>query len=260
MRARGVLISLLVLGGIASAGGEPKPTPVDIKPFRDKLLVFEDAQGGTYVVLPGSEGRLWYGTSGKKVYEQIVVNRFSNGETGAWSVGVWAPRMSGLTPATVQRRDDGTFERFCDAKHAPLTAVPADHAKQVVDKLAFLSSAVTRRAHLFARDDAGVYYYVDNVAKQYGGSGYRVFVGKKGAMKQLPLTDVATDSAGEVYSTRSGDVRFVIDTNDATKNTAAWIKGAKRIPLSLLDVDVNSHIIWADLGIYQFLGTPCDEL
>ena len=36
------------------------------------------------------------------------------------------------------------------------------------------------------------------LAKAYGGEGYRVFSGKKGAMKQLPLTDVAHDTGGDV--------------------------------------------------------------
>ena len=36
-----------------------------------------------------------------------------------------------------------------------------------------------------------------------------MFVGKKGAMKQLPLTDVASDTAGEVFATKTGDLRLV---------------------------------------------------
>jgi hypothetical protein len=32
--------------------GDPKPTPVDIKAIRDKLSLYEDAQGGIYVVNP----------------------------------------------------------------------------------------------------------------------------------------------------------------------------------------------------------------
>src|SRR3569623_805309 len=76
----------------------------------------------------------------------------------------------------------------------------------------------------------------------------------------LPRTEVARDTAGEVYSTKSGDVRFVIDTGDSARNAAFWIKGEKKSPLSILDVDANSRIIWGELGIYTFLGTPCDEL
>jgi hypothetical protein len=262
MRARvafSVLGLICALATLAVAGGEPKPSVVDVKAIKDKLLLFEDTQGGIYLVVPGSDARVFFTSNGKQAYEQIIVTKGTNGD--AWSLGTWAPRISGTAPATVQRKDDGTFERWCGNEgQMALKPVPADRAKLVIGKLQFLSSAITRRAHLFARDDAGVYYYVDEVAKAYGGQGYRVFVGKKGAMKQLPLTDVARDTAGEVYATKSGDVRFVIDGSDTKKDTAFWIKGEKKSPLSILDVDANSRIIWGELGVYSFLGTPCDEL
>lgn len=258
MRARNAILLLLFLSGIAAAD-DPKPKPVDVKAIRDKLMLFEDAQGGTYVVLPGPDGRLFYGTTAKAVYEQIVVSRSTDGD--AWSFGVYAPRLSGITPAIVQRRKDtGAFERWCDEASMPLKLVPADRAKPMLAKIQFMTSGLIRRAQFFARDDAGVYYYVDQLAKAYGGQGYRVFSGKKGAMKQLPLTDVAHDTGGDVFSTKSGDVRFVVDANDHTKNSAYWIKGDKKRELTILDPDVNSRVIFKDLGIYTFLSTPCDEL
>jgi hypothetical protein len=86
-----------------------------------------------------------------------------------------------------------------------------------------------------------------------------VYVGKKGAMKQMPLTDVASDSAGEVFSTRSGDLRLVRQT-DGTKDSMTWVKGGKRLELVGLDTEVNSAVIFRDLGIYAFLGTLCDDV
>lgn len=264
MRARAAIFACLAclacLAGVASA--DPKPKSIDVKAFRDKLLVFEDTAGGTYIVLPvidGADSRVWFAKSASKsAYEQIVVTRFLDGGAGTWSFGLWAPRISGISPASVQKEPDGTYLRFCgDDNKISLKPVAADRAKQIVDKMSFLTSGIVHRAHLFARDDAAVYYYVDMVAKQYGGAGYRVFVGKKGAMKQLPLTDVAVDSAGEVYSTKNGDIRFVTDNG---KSTASWIKGEKKKELSVLDLDVNSHIIYSELGVYEFLGTVCDEL
>jgi hypothetical protein len=258
MRARNAILLLLALTGIAAAD-DPKPKVVDVKAIRDKLLLFEDTQGGTYVVLPGADGRLFYGTNTKVVYEQILVSKGSNGD--AWSFGVYAPRLSGVTPAIVQRRsDNGAFERWCDEASMPLKLIAADKAKPMLEKLQFMTNAMIRRPQFFARDDAGVYYYVDQLAKQYGGEGYRVFSGKKGAMKLLPLTDVAHDTGGDVFSTKSGNVRFVIDANDHSKNTAYWIKGDKKHELTILDPDTNSRVIFKDLGIYTFLGTPCDEL
>ncbi len=253
---------MLLASGIAVAG-EPKPTAVDIKAFRDKLLVLEDVQGGTYVVLPGSDSRMWYGT-GKTLYEQIVVTRSANGQTGSWDVGVWAPRVPRTQPGSIQRNDDGAFFRWCGGESKlPLKQITADRAKTILDKSTFLTSALVRRPHLLARDDNGTYYYVDVVRQEYGGSGYRVFVGKKGAMKQLPLTDVATDDAGEVFATKTGNVRVVHDENvgdSDTKSVATFIKGDKRTQLVVLDVNRNSPLIFKDLGIYSFLGTICDDL
>ena len=258
MRARNAILLLLAVTGTAAAD-DPKPKAIDVKAIRDKLLLLEDTQGGTYVVLPGADGRVFYGTSLKVVYEQIVVTKGSDGD--AWNFGVYAPRLSGITPALVQRRsDNATFERWCDQAQMPLKLVPADRAKPILEKMQFMTSALIRRPQFFARDDAGVYFYVDQLAKQYGGEGYRVFSGKKGAMKQLPLVDVAHDTGGDVFSTKSGDVRFVIDATDHAKNSAYWIKGDKKHELTILDPENNSRVIFKDLGIYSFLGTPCDEL
>jgi hypothetical protein len=262
MRARRVIPALLgVVSGIAVAG-EPKPTAVEIKAFKDKLIVLEDPQGGTYVVLPGGgeDSRLFFGTT-KAVYEQIIINRFANGETGAWDLGVVAPRVPNIQPGSVQRKDDGTFHRWCGSERdTVLKQAPADRAKGILDKASFLSTALTRRSHLLARDDSGVYYYVDVIRDQYGGSGFRVWVGKKGAMKQLPLTDVASDTGGEVFATKSGDVRIVRDKDVSSKATVTFVKGEKHTSLVQLDLDANSRLIFKDLGVYSFLGTICDDL
>lgn len=236
---------------------DPKPAAVDVSAFKDKLQVFQDADGGTYVVLSPttSDARAWYGT-GKALYEQVIVSRSRNG--AAWDLATWAPRIAELRPGSIQRRADGAVRKTCDGKDdAVLTEITGDKAQAILAKSAFFGPALARRAHLLARDDAGVYYYVDRLSKHHGGKGYRVFVGKKGAMKQRPLTDIASDSAGQVFSTKTGELRLV--TGDAG-SSARWIKGAKRTDLVMLDVDVNSPLIFRDLGIYSFLGTLCDNL
>lgn len=263
MGARGMVLGMLgmiwVLGlcGIASAG-DPAPRELDVKDLRSRLFVLEDGQGGTFVVLHDESIRIFYGPNNKAVYEQIQTTSGSAGSN--WSVGVWAPKSDGLSPATVDF-NDGSYRIFCtnaNPEPMPLKQVPADRAKQIIAKTRFLSTGAVRRAHLLARDDAGVYYYVDGIAKEYGGHGERLFVGKKGAMKELPLLDTAIDSAGEVYSTKSGDVRFVFDRNEPGKNQASFVRGAKKTELRLLDRDVNSRLIYRDLGVYQALGTPCE--
>jgi len=255
MRARTLVV---VLGFAATASADPKPAAVDIKPLRDKMLVLQDSAGGTYIVVDGADKRVFYGT-GKVVYEQVVTGGSRNGD--AWSINTWAPRIAGIKPAWIQFKEDHTYFKSCDGKDdAVLAQLTGDRAKAAIDKLQFMTTALVYRPHLLARDDTGVYYYVDKVAAQYGGNGYRVWAGKKGAMKQLPLVDVASDTAGEVFSTKSGDLRLVHDATDSSKQTSTWIKGDKRTPLIALDPDANSPLIFRDLGVYAFTGTLCDNI
>lgn len=274
MRARGwVVAGILGVASVASPMAssvafaqpkdtEPKPSPVDIKDIRDKLLVFQDKAGGTYVVYfaddSGSTSRVWYGT-GKQLYEQIVIGRSRDGDS--WSVSTWAPRVAEIRPGQISKRADGTFEKTCDGKDdAVLALLTGDKAKAIISKSGFFSSALVRRPHLFARDDSGVYYYVDHLDAAHGGKGFRVFIGKKGAMKQMSLTDVASDSAGQVFSTKTGDLRLVNTAQGDTKPNTKWIRGEKKTDLIQLDLDVNSPIIFKDLGIYKFTGTVCDNI
>lgn len=258
------MAALLAVSSAAAADvvkdTDPKPTPVDIKPLRDKLQVFQDKMGGTYVVYTALDGTgeatVFYGT-GKTLYKQTVTGRSRNGD--AWTVATWAPRLEEIRPGTVARKDDGTFMRWCDGQDdAVLTELTGDKAKVVLDKYTFLSPALVRRPHLFARDDSGVYYYVDRLSKDYGGKGYRVFVGKKGAMKQRPLLDVASDSAGDVFATKTGDLRIVRTVTD-DKSAVTWVKGEKRTQLISLDPDLNSILIYKEFGVYGFTGNICEN-
>jgi hypothetical protein len=257
MRGYPLVLALALVAGAAAA--EPKPQAVDVKAIRAELMVFQDAAGGTYVVHKTDKTRrIFYGT-GKTLYEQWVVGFSRNGD--AWSIQTWAPRIAEIRPAYFMRKDDGTFMKSCDGKDdSVLTQLTGDKAKAVLDKSQLMTEAMVYRPHMLARDDAGVYYYVDRLAAAYGGKGFRVFVGKKGAMKQLPLTDVASDTAGEVFSTKSGDLRLTHTVTDDGGMKVVWVKGEKKNELVSLDTDANSPVIFRELGIYTFLGTLCDNI
>jgi len=241
---------------LVAAADEPKPKPVDIKPFRAQLIVLADASGGTYVVKPGEDPRVFYGPA-KTLYEQVVSGRSANGD--AWDIATWSPRSPEFKPGSIARKLDGSFEKFCsDEIKVGLTLVTGDKAKAILDKYQFVTSGIFHLPHALFRDDSGVYYYVDQLAKTYGGHGYRVFVGKKGAMKQLPLTDVASDSGGEVFATKGGDLQLTV--TDAGGKTAVWGKGGKKTPLVVLNVERDEAMIFRDLGVYTFIGTLCDDI
>lgn len=261
MGTRSVVAVVVCWVGLAHA--EPKPEKIDIKPFRDTLLVLVDAANNTYLVQPHDDsltpkrpGRVWFAAPGKPFYEQVWVGRSAN--PPSWSYQTWAPRIPGIRPAYITKKADGSFTKGCgDLPDVQLTQLTGDKAKAVLDKATVMSEFLMRRPHMLARDDTGTYYYVDRLSRAYGSKGFRVYMGKKGAMKQMPLTDVASDTAGEVFSTKTGDLRL---DRRADVNKMVWIRGEKRLELITLDVDANSVVIFTDLGIYQYLGTICDNM
>jgi hypothetical protein len=261
---------VVILAIASRAGADPEPRTIDSKPFRDHLEVLRDDRGGIYVVLrDGDSQRAWYGT-GKALYEQVIIGSSSDGSTGSWELNIYAPRVSGIRPATLGRGADGSYSRYCSPDHdetsqLKLTLVPADQAKHVLERSTLMTSALIRRPRLLARDETGVYYYVDELRQMYGEGGQRLFVGKKGAMQKLALTDIATDTAGEIYSTKAGDLRMTLPDQDASgsassKPTIVWVQGDKRTPLVLLDFDLNKPLIYRSLGVYTFVGTVCDDI
>lgn len=257
-----VRATFLVIALVGVAAADPKPKPIDIKPFRDKLIVLEDAAGGVYAVSNDSkEPHVFYGTA--KVLYQAVLDGSRTRDGDAWTIAVMAPRTAYPFIAVIERRKDGSYRHHCGntGPELELTERTGDKAKAILDKASFLTTQMIRRPHLLARDDKGVYYYIDVLRDQYGGNGHRVFVGKRGALKQLPLTDVATDIAGEVYSTKSGDLRLVktADT-DSSKARAQWIRGERKNELVYLDTFMSQPLIWRELGIYKISGTLCGAL
>ncbi len=268
MGARSAILLVMVGCGIAAAS-EPKPKEVDVKQVT-QWLVLEDAHGSTFAVAMSmalTERLVFYGQSGKALYQVPVHSRSANGAT--WSLAWYALRLSGITPATLEFREGGSYTLSCptgdelsahNSENTAFKEVPADRAKQIVAKAKFLSNGYTHTPRLLARDDTGIYYYVDELAPTYGGGGVRVFIGKKGGMKEVQLLDVASDSDGAVYSTKSGDVRLVVDRLDSTKRDATFIKGQKRASLRVLDVVTNTALVYRDLGIYNLQGLPCEAL
>jgi hypothetical protein len=262
MVARSALAAVMVLSTFAAA--DPKPKPVDTKEYKDKLVILRDSDGGTYAVFndKDTDAHVFYGT-GKALYEQLLDGpRSFNGD--AWSVATRAPRTEFPFQGHIEKLADGSFRRVCGDKLTNgLTELTGDKAKEVLTKYSFLTTQTFYAPHLLARDDRGIYYYVDVLRPVYGGNGYRVWVGKKGAMKQLALTDVASDTAGDVFSTKTGDLRLVKTVNkdgQEQKATAQWIRGEKRSELIMLDLYMNNPLIYRDLGLYKISETVCGNI
>ncbi len=119
-----------------------------------------------------------------------------------------------------------------------------------------------RTPFALARDERGVYYYVDRLMSEKGGKDYRVYIGRKGAVKKTLLKDVVDDSEGLIFETAGGDLRLRIDRKNSQVRHVFWSKKKKRTELTILDPQANGELIFRELGVYEgvALGTICSSL
>lgn len=252
-------LALAVLLASSSALAEDMHKPIDIKPVIDKLDVYKDDVGNVLVtpkplaIKDDAETWVFYG-DGKTMYQQRIIATGVSGDKLDW--GIWSPRVVGLPMAQVSNDPNGAEVRCRAGKPAQkLVPLPPDKAKAILSKGKFFPPLWERQSRFLARDDDGVYFFVDVLREDYGGKGHRVYVGKKGSMKQQTMTNIVSDSAGEIYATKAGDLKII----SGTDGKAYWKKGAKTTELKQLDPQDNRYLIYRELGIYGTLGVVCDD-
>jgi hypothetical protein len=98
---------------------------------------------------------------------------------------------------------------------------------------------------------------VDREREPENSRSFRLFVGPRGNMKLQKMTNVVSDSEGDIFATKTGSLRLILD-----KHETSWVSGKKKTPLVTLPIEDNHVLIFTDLGAYtgQRLGTPCDDL
>lgn len=257
----------------AVAADESKLTSViKVKDIEGVRSVFYNAATKAYLVVIQTGGQanignwsVFYGTA--KVLHQQRAFSFSGNGTDEWSISLRAPRVKSGATATFTSSPTSNVVRCGidtgahDVKTIVLSKVGNDEAAKLVANATFRSNAIVRSPLVLARDDSGVYYYVDQLREDLGGEAYRVFVGRKGAMRLTALVDAAVDKAGMVFATKSGNLRLTV--NAETKQQAAtltWTAKNKAIALHSLEPIDAMYLIYRELGVYGFLGTVCDDL
>lgn len=241
--------------------------PLDASAFRDKLALFTDGKGHYLAVDPAepynSATDFW--GDGKTFAQLRVPSGGRNGDE-SWSFSFWDPRAWTITggPAGVDMQGKGAkYTVTCRKKETPLTPVPAEAAKKLLESATFTTPLWWRMPEKLLRDDTGVYYFVDRFRSDEPGDrrDFRVFVGKKGALKQLPLKDIVDDAQGMIFATRNGNLRLVTREGKLEGN---WINGKQTTALVEVPMDTfeSGRMVYVDLGPYsgQRLGTPCDDL
>lgn len=258
---RRALIALLV-SATAFAAPDKKSKTIDAKSNAAKLEVWKDDVGQFYVVpmsnafsFDAAGAWVFFG-NGKNMYQQRIVGA-GTGKHESYEWSVWSPRVTTMNLAGIES-SDGRLMVVCGQKDKRLlTQLKADETKAFFAKATFLPPLWERTAKFLARDDDGVYYFVDMLSQEAGGNGYRVFIGQKGVMKEQAMTNVVSDSGGDIYATKSGSLKIIADKK---ADAAFWIKGGKRVELTVLVPGDNRYLIYRGLGIYGQLGVVCDDL
>jgi hypothetical protein len=242
-------------GGTAHAQKKKPKRPADaadISAIKAELVVLTDGQGHFLVVQPKASGELYYG-DGKQFFEQRVYSSGSNGK-GNISMRYWDPR-SRPGGADLDKKED-VWRITCDKRETVFNALPSKDASKILDSAGFYKTLWKHQAYALSRDDHGTYYYVDRMRDEFGGKGFRLWVGQRGAMVPQQMTNIVSDSEGDIFATKKGDLRLILDRKDAR-----WVKGKKKTELTYVPVVDNAYMIYAELGVYvERMGTPCDDM
>lgn len=234
----------------------PPPPASDLTEVRSRLKVLHDGHDHYLAVVPfgAPSGPLWYG-DGKTMYAQRVTGGGSQGDT-AFDRIFWDPRAQDRWQAGFGFRN-GAYTLQCEDRQTAFLPLDATASAKIVESATFLDHLWSRRAYALARDQAGTYYYVDTGNRPGREHDFHLWAGPRGKMKPLPMLNVVSDAAGDIFGTKSGKLRLVLDRKESV-----WIDGKREVKLTSLDVGDNARLIYTDLGVYlgQRLGTPCDDL
>jgi hypothetical protein len=162
------------------------------------------------------------------------------------------------TSVTLDLRADRSWLAKCGNIKKEFFELDDGEREDLLAKAKFEGRYWKREAFALARDDRGIYYFVDRFNPAAGGKGYRVFKGLRGAVKLTQLVDIVDDSDGMIFATTKGKLRLILNKKNITE--ARWIEGKKQRPLVHLSIEENIDFIYKDMGVYEGtkFGTPCD--
>ena len=267
MRALLLLLVVLPLVGPSTARAG-KDVPLEVPPeIRDHMLILTDGAGVYWAMpdmrqskkMPDKVARydfLFVGDG--KVFRRMRPQR---GGMNGWTYFyyfLWDPRIDVDDKVGMYLDRDGKWGVYCGEKKLAVTRLAEADEKAMVAAAAFVEGPFGRQEYALARDDRGVYYYVDRgLGQTYD---FRLYVGPRGAMKLQKMKNVVRDSAGDVFASKTGELRLVLNKADG-KRDGIWVKGKKRTQLVTLPLDENEGLIYNELGVYTGIpyGSPCDD-
>ena len=154
-------------------------------------------------------------------------------------------------------REKQSCKLRCGTRELQLQLLPPAQARGVLVGAKIEQGPLEYRPYALLRDDTGRYYFIDKGARRDNERSFRVFVGQKGQLEPQKLTNLVADSLGEVFSTKKGELRLVVNRGEGS----SWTQAKKKLELRSVPLEENLPLIYNELGVYQGLrlGTPCDD-
>lgn len=154
------------------------------------------------------------------------------------------------------KRDENVCVVSCGDREVKVPMLSSADGAKLVLGAKFVDSPFTRVPYTLLRDRRGTYYYVDTSSLPNREKDFHVWVGQRGKLKRLPLTNVVSDSAGDLFTTRAGELRLSLDKEKGS----FWHEKNANLPLRPVPVEENYDVIFNELGVYtERLGNPCDD-
>ncbi|RYZ34638.1 MAG: hypothetical protein EOO71_38375 [Myxococcaceae bacterium] len=272
MNLQSVLTVAVLLGSSTSVAVEPpwgKAENLGQRMLLEATSVCTDGKGHYVVSVPREETddldeQLFYG-DGKQLLvvprppgflpgTLFMDPRFFNPKGTADYQGVDLRVHSELSVDAKER----TCSLRCGERKVPLEMLPGTQARELLRKATYAPNPQKYVPHALLRDSNGTYYYVDKGFTPEESRNFRVFIGPRGDLKPQKMTNVVADSEGEIFTTKKGQLRLVIDR----AQSPVWIENPrKEVTLRNVPVEQNLPLIYNELGVYTGirLGTPCDD-
>jgi hypothetical protein len=147
----------------------------------------------------------------------------------------------------------------CGNRDTSFTVLEPGKARELLRQATYEPSPQKYAPYALLRDTRGTYYLVDRGFHPSEQKAFRVFIGPRGNLKQQEMVNVISDSKGEIFSTKKGELQLLLDR----EQPSMWIvKKKNRTELRPVPIHENLPLIYNELGVYAGvrLGTPCDDL
>ncbi|MET0402920.1 MAG: hypothetical protein ABW123_10975 [Cystobacter sp.] len=145
----------------------------------------------------------------------------------------------------------------CGERTTPLEWVDDARKEEMLAKATYEPNPQKYVPYALLRDQNGRYYLVERGFRKEEERNFRVSIGPKGSLQVQKMKDVVSDSKGEIFSTKRGELRLVVER----ESPSIWVENKKKLELRAVPVEENLPLIYNELGVYTGarLGTPCDD-